>query len=223
MPNSGPVDLFAELERSDSEMVARWRLEAAATAPVKDTWAELVVALRSSGEIDRRGLADPALPKGLSAPEYALRVVLAFLSQQPYIVAHGADVPLLRLYAALVDIADGRSPPMLKPQSRGAGHPGLSQEDSFLQGTAARAMDLLIRAGNSQTKAAELVAGALGSDYKASTVKRWRDRLNERHGESPKSLAYQHYMAPLPPSDLSVMGMFLLRRLAELNGGKLIS
>ena len=105
-------------------------------------------------------------------------------------------MPLLQLQAAIVDLADGRVSPMFKPRERPNRHPGKRQTDAFLMAMAARAMSELMEGGASEAAAALKVARALGG--KASTIKNWRDRLNQGPGPGAPQAAVDHYRAPLP-------------------------
>jgi hypothetical protein len=200
----------------DEETLNAWRAQAITEQPNSRDWAELVVMLRWATELERPGATNPRLPAGMTAPEYALRAVLHFLERQPSVMRHSALAPLLRLRGAIVDLADGRISPLLKPVARPVGNPGKGQHEAFRMGMAARTMSELMEGGASEHDAARRVARALGGKISGVTVRNWRARLNEGHGSGAPQAAIEHYRAPLPPGlgdTPKLRGENLLKRL----------
>jgi hypothetical protein len=76
--------------------------------------------LRWAAELDRRGVANPKLPEAMTAIEQALRVIISFLGRRSSLPIDDV-APLLRLQAAIIDLANGRASPLFKPVKRRAG------------------------------------------------------------------------------------------------------
>jgi hypothetical protein len=179
----------------DDETLKTWRAEALPEQPKPEDWADLVTMLRWAGEIERRGGRNAKLPKGMTAPEYQLRFLVAFLERQPAVRRHGAAAPLARLLAAIGDLAEGKVPTMFQPTARPSRRPQMAQIEAMVRGVASRAMSLLIQAGQTEKFAAQRVAAVLGE--KPEIVQGWRKSITRKRPTSP--LAREHYQASLPP------------------------
>lgn len=73
----------------------------------------------------------------------------------------GNLAPLIRLHAAIVDLANGRQSELFVPINKKAGHPGKSVAHAYVQGFAGRALAELIDSGEPRSSAANRVAQAL--------------------------------------------------------------
>jgi hypothetical protein len=202
----------------DDSTFAALRAEARREKFDLDRWADLCAFLAWIAEQDRRGAANPELPEGATTSELALRMVLTFLEEQsPFLARRGALAPLLRLDRAIVNLANGRVSPILKPvvKNRG-GNPGMGVPDEVIE-FAARAMDELIQADFEHDKAAEMVATTLQTSgyckVTAETITNWRDGCKEGSGGRRVSdLVAAQFRKPLPPH----MGNTPARRAANL-------
>ncbi|MDQ6702870.1 MAG: hypothetical protein M3Z96_07085 [Pseudomonadota bacterium] len=101
----------------------------------------------------------------------------------------GGDLaPLIRLHAAIIDLANGRQSDLFVPVSKKPGLPGKGVAHAAVQGIAARALAELVDSGEPVKQAAGKVANALRKGRKDmrnvtwETVKNWRSRLDEGPG-----------------------------------------
>jgi hypothetical protein len=192
----------------DVDTLTKWRAEALQWVPNPSDWADFVVSLRLAAEMERRGVDNPELPPGMTAPERSLSALLSFLKQQHILMKCGAIGPLLRIHSAVVDLANGRASPMFKPEARRAGNPGKGLGYETIQGLAARTLDELVAAGDSPKDASKRVAGALKKsgredmkDATSETVIKWREHLREarKPGPGAPENALRHFNESLWP------------------------
>jgi hypothetical protein len=136
----------------------------------------------------------------------------------------GHLAPLMRLLAAIVDLANGRQSDLFVPVIKKPGNPGKGVAHTALQGLAARALAELVDSGEPVKQASDKVANALRKGRKdmrnvtGETVKNWRARLDEGPGaRGAPDDALQHYIAPLPAdwSTSRIRGENLLKALRE--------
>jgi hypothetical protein len=207
----------------DPDFMKKWREAALRDLPppqeLAEHFAELIAAMRWASELDRIGAANKELPDKLTSIEYMLRSLLTCFSTIPVLMKDGALAPLMRLRAAIVDLADGRQSELFVPIIKKPGNPGKGVVHTALQGLAARALaELAIK------QASDRVANALRKgrkdmrDVTGETVKNWRKRLDEGPDGGAPDDALQHYIAPLPPEfgDTSkIRGERLLKALRE--------
>jgi hypothetical protein len=180
----------------DEAMSAAWCAEARAHGqPSSEEWVKLVVQLRHAAEIGRGDKSNPNLPPAMTASEYAMRAVVAFLQPHPAIRRHGADQPLTELLGAIGDLAVGLVSPMFRPKQKPAHRPPVGQVDAMLMAMAASAVSLLMQTGERRNTATQRVASTLGEE--PSTVLDWRARILKR--KRVPALAIEHYWAKLPP------------------------
>lgn len=159
-------------------------------------WIELVGKLRASARIEREYSADGASPE-LASTEYALAAVVDFLMKHDGIAA-GVDClgPLMRLYAAVMDLKHGKVHEIFKP-ARGGGNPGKGIGHEITKGLAAKAMSMLMKGSRTSEKdAAVQVARAL--EVKPSTIRNWRDNLNQGPGPGASEAALFAYLSSRP-------------------------
>jgi hypothetical protein len=194
----------------DNETLQAWMAQALAEPPKVKDWAELVVQLRWAVEIERRGHQNAKLPPGMTATEYQLRAVVRFLDQQPALKPEKA--PLGRLLGAIGDLAHGLTSPMLKPVVRPARRPEMAQIEAMIRGLAAKALSLLMAAGQAKEQASRRIAAVLGE--RPETIRAWHQSIGRSRPTSP--LSAEHYWAALPPEAgdaPALQAEFLLSRL----------
>jgi hypothetical protein len=213
----------------DPELMKKWREAALRDLPppneLRENFADLIAAMRWASELDRIGAANKDLPDKLTSTEYMLRALLTCFLTVPTLLKDGHLAPLMRLKAAIVDLADGRQSDLFKPLIKNVGHPGKGTAHTAIQGLAARALDELVDSGEPVKQASDRVADAVRKgrrdmrDVTGVTVRNWRARLEEGPGaRGVQVAAWQHYRAPLPP-DLGgtskIRGESLLKALRE--------
>jgi hypothetical protein len=188
---------------SDQKLL-QLRTEGLAHPPQPSDWAHLTAMLRHAAEMGRKGVGHPDLPPGMTEIQKSLFAVIEFLQKQPVLMHDDAVGPLLRLQSAILDLANGKASPLFKPVTRKAGSPGIGSGEAMVIGLAAKAMSLLMEAGEDKKAASLKVAIALrasGGNYKdtkAKTVADWRDRIHEGAGSGRISdLAIETYNHPL--------------------------
>ena len=213
--------------KPNPELMKKWREAALRDLPppqdLAENFADLIVAMRWASELDRIGAANKDLPDRLTSTEYTLRALLACFSTIPVLMKDGALAPLMRLQAAIVDLAAGRQSDLFVPVIKKPGHPGKGVAHTTIQGIAARAFAELVDSGEPVKQASDRVANAVRKgrkdmrDVAGETVRNWRKRLDEGPGGAPDN-ALQHYIAPLPPeigSTSKIRGETLLKVLRE--------
>ena len=179
----------------EATLATFWRDAATAPLPTPQEWAELLTGLRWAAEVQHQGKDAPNMPAGATAAQIALSAVVAFL-ERDCVLRDGASMPLIELQGALLDLSSGRVSPMFKPVSKPAHNPGKGRSEALRIGMTARAMSLLMDGGSTEDAAAQRVGRALG--IKPTTVKNWRDRMEQGHGPGASREAVAHYAAPLP-------------------------
>lgn len=190
-----------------------------------ENFADLIVALRWASELDRKGAANKELPDRLTSTEYMIRSLLTCFLTIPTLLKGGHLAPLLRLQAAIVDLAAGRQSDLFVPVIKKPGNPGKGAAHAALQGFAARALAELVDSGEPVRQASDRIANALRKgrknmrDVTGDTVKNWRARLDEGPGaRGTPDDALQHYLAPLPldfGSTSKMRGEMLIKVLRE--------
>jgi hypothetical protein len=131
----------------DNDTLMKWRAEALQCLPDPDDWAFFVVSLRVAAEMERRGIENPELPPGMTAPERSLSALMSFLEKQHILMKCGDTGPFLRLYSAIVDLANGRPSPLFKPVERRAGNPGKGLGYEAVKGIAGKAIWIALLQG----------------------------------------------------------------------------
>ena len=188
----------------EQNKIDAWRNEAAFPDP--NDWRDFIAMFRHAAEIDRKKLGDSNLPDGLMGCEQSLRAVIAFLQRQPDIARRKDIAPLMRLHAAIVDLAEGRTSPLFKPVQRKAGSPGKGVNYTHLQGLAARGLSELIDGGVPIKIAAGRIAHALKANRKDmagitdETIINWREQILRGIGRGAPENAWQSYLDPFPPN-----------------------
>jgi hypothetical protein len=213
----------------DPELMKKWREAALRDLPtpqdLAEDFADLIAAMRWASDLDRIGAANKDLPDKLTSAEYMLRALLTCLSTIPVLMKDGALAPLMRLHAAIVDLAAGRQSDLFVPVIKKPGNPGKGIAHAAVQGFAARALAELVDSGEQVKQASERVAKALRKGRKdmrnvtGETVKNWRARLDEGAGaRGAPDGALKHYIGELPPdigSTSKMRGEYLLKALRE--------
>jgi hypothetical protein len=213
----------------DPELLKKWREAALRDLPppqdLAENFADLIAAMRWASELDRIGATNKDLPDKLTSTEYMLRALLPCFSTIPVLMKDGALALLMRLSAAIVDLANGRQSALFVPVIKKPGAPRKSVSHAAVQGLAARALAELDDSGEPIKQASNRVANAVRKgrkdmrDVTGETVKNWRARLEEGLGArgTPED-ALAHYLAPLPPdfgTTSKVRGENLLKMLSE--------
>jgi hypothetical protein len=183
-----------------------WAAQAGANPPDPISWITLIDDLRIAAELDRLGVIDkPGEPPGLQSAFNALHAIVVFLGKQQRVLPNRDLKPLMRLHGAIIDLKKNvRIDPLFKA-TLGIGSPGNGTNYDIAKGTAARAMSLLIQAGESPEKARQTVADSLsdttfGRKVKGTTIAGWRARLMEGEGaKGVTEVALLAYSRPLPP------------------------
>jgi hypothetical protein len=187
----------ASLPDLDAEEFAPWVRAVRDEPPKLLDLAELYCLLTAAAELDKRGTVLHNLPPGMTGPERALQAVTRFLLKQPQ-MRSGAVAPLIRLLAAMGDLANGTVSPMFQPRQRPRGQPHKAQANAAVIGLAARTLTELMNAGEKEENAARRVASVLKE--RAATIKNWRRTILRSRSELEAAAAYYH--EPLPPPDL---------------------
>jgi len=174
----------------DPELMKKWCEAALRDLPppheLAENFADLIAAMRWASELDRRGAANKELPDRLTSTEYMLRSLLTCFLTIPTLQKHLG--PLMRLKAAIVDLANGRQSELFVPVIKKPGAPRKSAVHAFVQGMAARALAELVDSGELVKQASDRVANAVRNgrkdmrDVRGETVKNWRARLEEGLG-----------------------------------------
>jgi hypothetical protein len=183
-----------------------WAARADANPPDRASWVTLIDDLRTTAELDRLGVIDePGKTAGLQSAFNALHAVVKFLGKQLTALPNCDLDPLMRLHSAIIDLKrNERIDPMFKA-TLGNGNPGNGTKFDIAKGTAARAMSLLIEAGEPLGKAQQMVADSLsdrtfGTELNGPTIARWRYRLMEgKDAKGVSDAALFAYSRPLPP------------------------
>jgi len=128
----------------DPELMKKWREAALRDLPTPQDLANLIAAMRWASELDRMGAANKDLPDKLTSTEYMLRMLLACFSTIPVLMKDSALAPLMRLHAAIVDLAAGRQSALFVPVVKKTGNPGKGVAHAAVQGVAARALAELV-------------------------------------------------------------------------------
>ena len=119
------------------------------------------------------GVVDkPGKTPGLQSAFNALHAVLVFLGKQQRVLPNRDLKPLMRLHDAIIDLKKNERIDPLFKATLGNGSPGNGTNYDIAKGTAARAMSLLIQAGEPPEKARKMVADAL-SDTTFGTKGEW--------------------------------------------------
>jgi hypothetical protein len=180
---------------------------AAVEPPSLLDWQTLVTGLRRLAEIDRTEVSNPNLPSGFGGALSALDGILGFLRRQRAFMQDPRDLAAItRVYAAMIDVLQGRPSPMFTPVPKPeGGNPGKGVVFEVVKGQAARALSESILAGVPKGEAARKVARACGvlpghGEVTGQHVISWRDRLQRRPGPgAPKDGAARlAYWGPLP-------------------------
>jgi hypothetical protein len=213
----------------DPELMKKWREAALRDLPppqdLAEDFADLIAAMRWASELDRIGATNKELPDRLTSTEYMLRSLLHCFLTIPTLLKGGHLAPLMRLKAAIVDLANGRQSDLFVPVIKKPGAPRKSAVHAFVQGMAARTLAELVDSGEPVKQASNRVANAVRNgrkdmrDVTGDTVKNWRARLDEGPGaRGAPDDALQHYLAPLPldfGSTSKMRGENLLKMLRE--------
>ncbi len=162
----------------------------------------------------------------------ALWAVTDFITEFIDFEAARLHVPLLDLQMALSDAENGVSDPILEKGKSTVGRPRASSQRQMLTACAGIAMDLFMRAGFDQKKAAAEVARSLRSagfkrqgrgdkEITATTVKNLRDKARQRlPAEDFDAARYRNALADaklqLKGRDAEVAARRLLDKLPEL-------
>jgi hypothetical protein len=183
-----------------------WAAQAGANPPDPISWITLIDDLRIAAELDRLGVADkPGETPGLQSAFDALHAILVFLGKQQRVLPNRDLKPLMRLHNAIIDLKKNERIDPLFKATLGIGSPGNGTNYDIAKGTAARAMSLLVQAGEPPEKAQNMVADALsdttfGTKVSGPTIARWRYRLVEGEGaKGVTKVALLAYSRPLPP------------------------
>ena len=140
---------------------AAWATQAGANPPDPISWIRFIDDLRIAAELDGLGVVDkPGKTPGLQSAFNALHAVLVFLGKQQSSTAPDLK-PLTRLHNAIIDLKKKERIDPLFKATLGTGSPGNGTNYEIAKGTAARAMSLLMQAGNPPEKARKMVADAL--------------------------------------------------------------
>ena len=190
------------LPKIDGETFKKWKLELLQDFPPSNDLADLLVMLRWHAEIDRRGIENPKLPKGLTACERSIHSILTFLKTHNLTQYHGGDVPLRRLNHAFVDIANGKRSKLFEPKERRSGKPPNDTIYETIKGFATRTLSELIEAGDNPEESAKRIAKALKSrrdmrDIRGETIINWREKIMLGEGPGASALAVKHFKEPL--------------------------
>jgi hypothetical protein len=181
------------------------RCDAMGSPPDIEAWMTLVATLQIAAGRAQQGENHPLLPDGLGViAEYA-NAFGDFLLAHPWAHAEGLQQPLGRLLAAIMDLANGKTPELFKPIAKVGNRPKDETIGEIIKGQAARALDELISAGEPTEQAASKVlrvlraGNVLGAKrWTPRTIERWRYRLREGEGAmSPVALA--HFRQALRP------------------------
>jgi hypothetical protein len=213
----------------DPELIAKWRKEALQNLPSPDDWADFIAHVRWAAELDRIGAMNKDLPDRLTSIDYMLRAFLTCFLKISVLGKNGNLAPLMRLRAAIVDLANGRQSELFTPVNKKPGHPGKGVALAYVQGFAARALSELVDSGEPVKTAAGRVANALRKGRKdmrgvdSNTIKNWRARLEEGpNARGAPDDALKQYLAPLPPgigTTSKLRGESLLKALRENGEG----
>ena len=211
----------------DQELIKKWHEAALRDLPppqvLAENFAYLIAAMRWASELDRIGAANKDLPARLTSTEYMLRALLTYFVTIPILREGGHLAPLMRLQAAIVDLAAGRQSDLFVPVIKKPGNPGKGVAHAALQGIAARTLAELVDSGEPVKQASDRVASAVRKGRKdmrnvtGETVKNWRERLMEGP-RGAQDDAWKHYMESLPPeagSTSKMRGEYLLKVLRE--------
>lgn len=211
----------------DQELMKKWREAALRDLPppqiLAEDFADLIAAMRCAFELDRIGAANKDLPDGLTSIERMIMALLTCFSTIPVLREDGALAPLMRLHAAIVDLAAGRQSELFVPVIKKPGNPGKGVAHAAVQGFAARALTELVDSGEPVEQAADRVARAVREgrkdmgDVAGKTVKHWRARCKEGPGaRGVPDDALEHYRATLDIYGTSKSrGEYLLKALRE--------
>jgi hypothetical protein len=211
----------------DPEHIKKWREAALRDMPapqeLAEDFADLIAAMRWASELDRIGAKNKDLPDRLTSTEYMLGALATCFLTIPLLREGGQLAPLMRLQAAIVDLADGRQSDLFVPVIKKAGNPGKGVAYAMLRGLGARALDELVDSGEPVKQASDRVAKAVRKgrkdmhDVTGETVKNWRERLMEGP-RGAQDDAWKHYREALPPetgSTSKMRGETLLKSLRE--------
>jgi hypothetical protein len=141
--------------------------------------------------VARAAHVHPENHDGRAGAVAALQAVAAFVEAIPPFREADLSLPLRALQAALFELDKGGAPPVMLTPTKVRGGLKRSLDKSALALTAAVAMEAGMRAGDG--RAAGRVADLLharghrkdksGKPITATTVRKWRERLNEGPGE----------------------------------------
>lgn len=141
---------------------------------------------------------------------HALGAVTDFITEFKDFEAARLHLPLLDLRMALLDAENGVSDPLLEKAKSTAGRPRASSQRQTLRAYASVAMDLFMRAGFDQNKAAAEVARSLRSygfkregrgdkEITGTTVKNWREKTQGQPPEDFDAARYRNVLASVLP------------------------
>jgi hypothetical protein len=154
---------------------------------------------------EARKAYDTGADAGRTGVMAALNSVIEFLRTLPEIEAEALDAPLVALTAALADLDDGTTVPLLHTSR----HTGKTADSTLRQGiraVAAATVDLLMRAGLGRDEEMKLVAARLrkagvarlsgrGRDITARTVRGWREDARAAMGKGFVAEFYNELLA----------------------------
>jgi len=181
----------------------KWRDEAVTQRPNKEAWRRLILRLRYAAEIKRGKKCLAGLSADKTEVALQIKAITEFLNEHAFLKNYDALAPMNRLYAALIDLSEGRINPLFRPEKLKNGSPGVGNADAYIIALAARAMSALMLEGALKKDASRAVATALHANKgkysrtPATTVQGWRDRINEGEGRIPAQ-ALDHYNNTIP-------------------------
>ncbi len=228
MPGSGPLSVGRispdTMGADDRALIEHWMQEARDNPPNIEEWAVFVASLRYAAEQERRGVRDDRLPEGMTSAAAALHSAANFIIGHDFLKNGVVQAPLFRLFAAIVDISEGKKPSLFTPVVKISHRPGDGAVQANVKGICARAMTELMNSGTPLKDAAKevLKAAKTGrvkghSKLSAQKIEDWRGQIMTGPGGASE-VAIARYSAPLPPeaanSALS-RAQWLLKAIAE--------
>jgi hypothetical protein len=217
----GTVDI-ADLTERERLLLAMCSVYPVIPPPTDDEWRGMVGHLRFVMHRQRSGFHESGLTDQQSQVVAFANILGQFFMHMPSMKAEGLQQPLALLVTAFNDLAAGKISDLFKPVWKPLHRPDNQQIDDIVKGKAARALDLLIQAGESRGEAARSVAQALD---KASvrgvkgrsprTIINWRIRCGEGPG-AVSAVALAHFRDPLPAeagASAAEQAVYLLREL----------
>jgi hypothetical protein len=123
----------------------------------------------------------------------------------------GLGDPIWALHCAIHDLTQGIANPLLKPVKRAPPNAD-GAEERFRRELAAITAEAFMRAGRSEDEAARIVASALPSRPKVSTVKGWRKSASRERGDN----GLRRWRGRLPAKNTEAFAQRLLTQLRDL-------